>query len=130
MHVAMDHFKTSHVTVYLATSKLTTPQDRFQYISCYGLSCNQQTDNTTGQISIHLMLRFIRRRGTRPEYANCISIHLMLRFINTEITKTSFRLYFNTSHVTVYQYQMKHESGENNNFNTSHVTVYHLNLDV
>ena len=38
MHVAMDHFNTSHVTVYLATSKLTTPQDRFQYISCYGLS--------------------------------------------------------------------------------------------
>ena len=76
------HFNTSHVTVY---PNLHTPpffHFAFQYISCYCLSC----------YSLEHMYLY-----------NKISIHLMLLFIFNANTKVISYLYFNTSHVTVYQ---------------------------
>ena len=75
---------------------------KFQYISCYGLSCSIYFLKRQFNISIHLMLRFISLRALcQPEDGNfntshvtvyhtnsreidsqsTISIHLMLRFI-------------------------------------------------
>ena len=120
----------------------------FQYISCYGLSCNQvdsfiaeyhfNTSHVTvylltfcalfGRIpiSIHLMLRFIRMYIMSWKRISKISIHLMLRFIPI------FPLH------RPYPYQISIHlmlrfigwcSGRFSGwlyFNTSHVTVYLL----
>ena len=70
------------------------------------------------------MLRFIRRRGTRPEYANCISIHLMLRFISTKVSFVPKLIEF--QYISCYGLSGTMFVGNNEfgNFNTSHVTVY------
>ena len=82
-------------------------------------------DTFLSNISIHLMLRFISAVRTPKESGIVISIHLMLRFIlyysGLVDMKATFQyiscyglsgvvllimgllLYFNTSHVTVYQ---------------------------
>ena len=76
------HFNTSHVTVYLDNHPLENMHDTFQYISCYGLSIWQ-------------------------------------------ITIKGLLLNFNTSHVTVYPLLFLLSLLFLQDFNTSHVTVYH-----
>ena len=101
------YFNTSHVTVYrifrwgiwsaAAISihlmlrfigeeyKLPENIKEFQYISCYGLSCNQvdsfiaEYHFNTSHVTVYL-LTFCALFGRIP-----ISIHLMLRFIVSEI---------------------------------------------
>ena len=58
----------------------------FQYISCYSLSN-------------HGLLH--------PETPGNVSIHLMLLFIEIGNTKEKLALRFNTSHVTLYQDQVR-----------------------
>ena len=107
---------------------------------------NSPKYSRTEHISIHPMLRFILiRNDVRTLHMN-ISIHPMLRFIQNRMMHPSmlkafqyipcyglssqvFRvppqnLYFNTSHVTVYQTNYKGNSIVDGYFNTSHVTVY------
>ena len=74
------HFNTSHVTVYPANVSTNTRKLVFQYISCYCLSHERR----------RILCLYI------------ISIHLMLLFIDISRWCTQIRLYFNTSHVTVY----------------------------
>ena len=105
--ISGNNFNTSHVTVYRMESlSLTIPSTKFQYISCYGLSSLASYDvalnpdfntshvtvyqrsgwwiNRRKKISIHLMLRFIKRCVYCSCEILCISIHLMLRFIGAE----------------------------------------------
>ena len=100
-------FNTSHVTVYLDAECYGKHCAKFQYISCYGLSFSPQdrsqekknfnTSHVTVYqdvtlyiqpsylISIHLMLRFIRRQIWKDAGMDFISIHLMLRFISAHM---------------------------------------------
>ena len=50
-----------------------------------------------------------------------ISCYCLSSFV---ISPTSYRLYFNTSHVTVYLSMFAFSHEKQSNFNTSHVTVY------
>ena len=82
LQFTMIHFNTSHVTVYLdCQAENNHCVYSFQYISCYGLSRASGRNKGDKNISIHLMLRFIRTRRKRFYRWATISIHLMLRFI-------------------------------------------------
>ena len=103
------------------TSWLTS----FQYISCYCLSTSSRAFLISSDISIHLMLLFIVLLVDslpcpdhisihlmllfivfllfRCHLSRWISIHLMLLFIQLLVALVWTSIYFNTSHVTVYQ---------------------------
>ena len=76
------NFNTSHVTVYQISGYANGTPGVFQYISCYCLSVTPIIRTNSRYISIHLMLLFIQRGQGKEEW----------------------RIYFNTSHVTVYRY--------------------------
>ena len=79
------HFNTSHVTVYPRSHLQSFQPAQFQYISCYCLSQKKKFQISFRIISIHLMLLFIATRASLEEQA---------------------QTYFNTSHVTVYRFQV------------------------
>ena len=55
----------------------------------------------------------------------CVSIHLMLLFIERpSSTLSTLSAGFNTSHVTLYQFQKMCRIKSKSCFNTSHVTLY------
>ena len=130
-----------------ATLSGIIPATLFQYIPCYGLSRGRRGIGRKKKISIHPMLRFIKRNTCHYPDGKGISIHPMLRFIKErkekdEITRLfqyipcyglsikscplSFEIRnFNTSHVTVYLKGIGVVKKQDANFNTSHVTVYH-----
>ena len=97
------HFNTSHVTVYLDNHPLENMNDTFQYISCYGLSIWQITIKG-------LLLNF----NTSHVTVYPLLFLLSLLFLQD----------FNTSHVTVYQVSAAMKAVGISHFNTSHVTVY------
>ena len=142
-------FNTSHVTVYHIRSIVCTtlyhisihlmllfiPKEKqdnrieqiFQYISCYCLSDRSESATVSStDISIHLMLLFITANIIQIYIICQISIHLMLLFIQKEKRQWRTWIYFNTSHVTVYQQISVFDSSGVTHFNTSHVTVYHV----
>ena len=102
MGTRLFNFNTSHVTVYLDETGENKTLELFQYISCYCLS---------------------RSRRLRPALKS-ISIHLMLLFIECRKWNACGVFYFNTSHVTVYQFRLHTIRALTVHFNTSHVTVY------
>ena len=85
------YFNTSHVTVYRPP-----PRQPLQYRA----------------ISLHLMLLFINGTMILGYSHLLISIHLMLLFIFQIVVAQHREAYFNTSHVTVYQWDSgKSEAG-------------------
>ena len=118
----------------------------FQYISCWSLSPTTRVLLLTYLISIHLMLKFIRKNGNEKPKWTLISIHLMLKFIHCVVSMiglpTLFQYiscwslssqpesarisitYFNTSHVEVYLLPSLYLKIRFSDFNTSHVEVY------
>ena len=139
------YFNTSHVTVYHLTHSKQYQLLLFQYISCYCLSCVRWFCKTCKQISIHLMLLFIHSdQNFLPvsdsfQYISCYCLSLRPHVTVRPV------LYFNTSHVTVYQILTSFNSTFHHisihlmllfimiaykidvleaHFNTSHVTVY------
>ena len=96
-------FNTSHVTLYLNAINEVSDENKFQYISCYSLSLAAMTDvyipeefqyiscyslshpqrllQSSGHVSIHLMLLFIGNIISRTILDLLVSIHLMLLFI-------------------------------------------------
>ena len=100
------------------------PEEEFQYISCYSLSAyvlfatarefrfntshvtlyhgSAALSETRSGVSIHLMLLFIEKWITTKATSLSVSIHLMLLFIFLLPCHKSFRVCFNTSHVTLY----------------------------
>ena len=117
-------FNTSHVTVYRRHFIQSIKLSEFQYISCY---CLSPIPNLKTLLIIHFNTSHVtvyRDSGRPKENYLFISIHLMLLFIINQRVKElrlalfqyiscyclsfscSFskilRLYFNTSHVTVY----------------------------
>ena len=96
----------------------------FQYISCYSLS------GSIGELSVvnrlfqyiscySLSIKTMVSVGIRK-----VSIHLMLLFIEDELSKIADSVRFNTSHVTLYQFQKMCRIKSKSCFNTSHVTLY------
>ena len=98
-------FNTSHVTLYRRKHLSNTLQeDLFQYISCYSLSkphyfpnremmcfntshvtlylCNIIRQCCDANVSIHLMLLFIKHSFFVLLWQDIVSIHLMLLFIS------------------------------------------------
>ena len=119
-------FNTSHVTVYLVVDNNLPKSRKFQYISCYGLSRDNE---------------WILGRYHVFQYISCYGLSLRICSI------TGICRHFNTSHVTVYRNQIDPNTGLDifqyiscyglsrcfcyrfscsNHFNTSHVTVYLL----
>ena len=76
------HFNTSHVTVYLVVDNNLPKSRKFQYISCYGLSRDNE---------------WILGRYHVFQYISCYGLSLRICSI------TGICRHFNTSHVTVYQ---------------------------
>ena len=76
------NFNTSHVTVYPDPDKIIDPDDPFQYIPCYGLSCNHQHQ----EIYMHIF-----------QYIPCYGLS------GCFLSNKDRLFYFNTSHVTVYR---------------------------
>ena len=76
------HFNTSHVTVYLVVDNNLPKSRKFQYISCYGLS--RDNDWILGRYHVF-------------QYISCYGLSLRICSI------TGICRHFNTSHVTVYQ---------------------------
>ena len=76
---------------------------KFQYISCYCLSLKGFAN----------LMRYLK-----------ISIHLMLLFIAFDSICKTYIMNFNTSHVTVYHWDLSVPDRNKAYFNTSHVTVY------
>ena len=122
----MFHFNTSHVTVYLAPKVPHSADNGFQYIPCYGLSKGECC-------KVVVISPF--------QYIPCYGLSALGAGLREP------PLYFNTSHVTVYQTEASKEFRSSHisihpmlrfiisatdgtlffkNFNTSHVTVYHL----
>ena len=96
-------FNTSHVTLYREnTLEAIREKLVFQYISCYSLSWGRR----------------------QPTEQTDVSIHLMLLFIEDELSKIADSGRFNTSHVTLYQFQKMCRIKSKSCFNTSHVTLY------
>ena len=95
-------FNTSHVTLYLQNVDYGKMAKGFQYISCYSLSQTQFPRQAERNVSIHLMLLFIRVRKMLLATAYVVSIHLMLLFIQRDFSRSAFLISFNTSHVTLY----------------------------
>ena len=75
-------FNTSHVTVYLVVDNNLPKSRKFQYISCYGLSRDNE---------------WILGRYHVFQYISCYGLSLRICSI------TGICRHFNTSHVTVYQ---------------------------
>ena len=120
----------------------------FQYIPCYGLSALgaglrepplyfntshvtvYQTEASkefrSSHISIHPMLRFIKRNSMETPSTASISIHPMLRFI--DILRTYMKEYIEFQYIPCYGLSLGISivNQDGSNFNTSHVTVYHL----
>ena len=75
-------------------------------------------------ISIHLMLLFIMSgllaivNSSEFQYISCYCLSITIGDGATQY------VYFNTSHVTVYQREQRKKLRSITNFNTSHVTVY------
>ena len=66
----------------------------FQYISCYSLSNIGMGSYQPGNVSIHLMLLFIRNHSmTAINYCK-VSIHLMLLFIVRKMSEKEKRIVF------------------------------------
>ena len=81
-------FNTSHVTVYLVVVDNNLPKSRkFQYISCYGLSRDNE---------------WILGRYHVFQYISCYGLSLRICSI------TGICRHFNTSHVTVYLISSRH----------------------
>ena len=79
-------FNTSHVTLYRI----------YDYVSSANL-----------EVSIHLMLLFIREETSSTTKAKTVSIHLMLLFIKMTAENYIILGSFNTSHVTLYRWNMR-----------------------
>ena len=118
----------------------------FQYIPCYGLSALgaglrepplyfntshvtvYQTEASkefrSSHISIHPMLRFIKRNSMETPSTASISIHPMLRFI--DILRTYMKEYIEFQYIPCYGLSSNTSCGSIalTDFNTSHVTVY------
>ena len=119
---------------------------KFQYISCYCLSCSARWNISQCSISIHLMLLFIIALFTaiyKPlkfQYISCyclsskyvqtnsgvleISIHLMLLFI--EECEEEFDGQLSFQYISCYCLSQSQETTMEicGDFNISHVTVY------
>ena len=119
---------------------------KFQYISCYCLSCSARWNISQCSISIHLMLLFIfeicsnkqwgvrdfntshvtvyRRMRRRVWRTTFISIHLMLLFI--AVTRNNDGNMWGFQYISCYCLSCCHlySSFPICYFNTSHVTVY------
>ena len=83
-------FNTSHVTVYLVVDNNLPKSRKFQYISCYGLSRDNE---------------WILGRYHVFQYISCYGLSLRICSI------TGICRHFNTSHVTVYRNQIDPNTG-------------------
>ena len=102
------NFNTSHVTVYLSGFILPFASVKFQYISCYCLSHYCEILSifviTFQYISCYCLSCILSEQLC----FNLISIHLMLLFIRDIQTHFMLRTqHFNTSHVTVYLFDIQ-----------------------
>ena len=119
------HFNTSHVTVYLDNHPLENMHDTFQYISCYGLSIWQITikglllNFNTSHVTVYQLLFLLSLLFLQDFNTSHVTVYHHLRNVRMQS-----RSYFNTSHVTVYQVSAAMKAVGISHFNTSHVTVY------
>ena len=93
----MFHFNTSHVTVYLAPKVPHSADNGFQYIPCYGLSKGECC-------KVVVISPF--------QYIPCYGLSALGAGLREP------PLYFNTSHVTVYQTEASKE------FRSSHISIH------
>ena len=143
----LEHFNTSHVTVYPVKEQKKEETNGFQYISCYCLSYRLCRIPCHFRISIHLMLLFIILFIYCIPLSFLISIHLMLLFITEEsyFPNMGYRFQYiscyclSTASImllvcdTWFQYiscyclslTISGSLCSFCHFNTSHVTVYH-----
>ena len=121
------HFNTSHVTVYLIPYSNSSSVGNISiHLMLRFIMPGSRILHAVSRISIHLMLRFIISNNSHHRGSKSISIHLMLRFILRRLLANRLEKFdFNTSHVTVYQKIRCRPIPEICYFNTSHVTVYH-----
>ena len=120
------HFNTSHVTVYLIPYSNSSSVGNISiHLMLRFIMPGSRILHAVSRISIHLMLRFIISNNSHHRGSKSISIHLMLRFILRRLLANRLeKFHFNTSHVTVYQKIRCRPIPEICYFNTSHVTVY------
>ena len=117
-------FNTSHVTLYLFLEVNMEIKGMFQYISCYSLSGMQmQLSLVTRIVSIHLMLLFI--------WFNRISIYWLMCFNTSHVTLylfeiSSFDLSSTFQYISCYSlsHGMRILCSITQRFNTSHVTLH------
>ena len=144
---SLPRFNTSHVTLYLSRQS-----GKIMVNGCFNTShvtlylVLVKFFQSPKQVSIHLMLLFIKLNIVECRFQSVVSIHLMLLFImeikNGQTIPTGFqyiscyslsillialwpiRLCFNTSHVTLYLSYSPGDICNTVRFNTSHVTLY------
>ena len=119
-------FNTSHVVVYPFSLFLFNKSKEFQYISCCSLSISDCINDNDRNVSIHLMLQFIKKKYFSFINQILVSIHLMLQFIVQYSLPIQSQESFNTSHVVVYLINSDIIVLFACCFNTSHVVVYQL----
>ena len=98
------HFNTSHVTVYLIPYSNSSSVGNISiHLMLRFIMPGSRILHAVSRISIHLMLRFIISNNSHHRGSKSISIHLMLRFILRRLLANILeKFHFNTSHVTVY----------------------------
>ena len=101
-HIFTNDFNTSHVSINLLLVLLFA---------------------RAAEISIHLMFLLIRLPVRDCCGDGCISIHLMFLLICYPTSERMWRIYFNTSHVSINLIQRRRQLREMQYFNTSHVSI-------
>ena len=101
-------FNTSHVTLYRLWQYLTKILHlcfNTSHVTLYRIYDYVSSANL--EVSIHLMLLFIREETSSTTKAKTVSIHLMLLFIKMTAENYIILGSFNTSHVTLYRWNMR-----------------------
>ena len=97
-------FNTSHVVVYHQPLKFVCCLIWFQYISCCSLSCNHRLWRPAGNTFQYISCCSLSGAESSPLLISLqVSIHLMLQFIRYRIRYLCDNQCFNTSHVVVYR---------------------------
>ena len=79
------HFNTSHVTVYLIPYSNSSSVGNISiHLMLRFIMPGSRILHAVSRISIHLMLRFIISNNSHHRGSKSISIHLMLRFIHQQ----------------------------------------------
>ena len=97
-------FNTSHVVVYPKAILIECCFVEFQYISCCSLSCNHRLWRPAGNTFQYISCCSLSGAESSPLLISLqVSIHLMLQFIRYRIRYLCDNQCFNTSHVVVYR---------------------------